>query len=364
MHISKESLEYALRALRREVLEFRFEYPLYLDALAGPRGSLHYYLYSEQLEWSILRMDPTGVPMARTRLMGTFYKPAYLSWWGPIKLGHFLRHNDESSRDAFLRQVNWLESHAVMRSDGSVVWMNNYDCLHGDTLLRAPWISAYDQGLAISALVRGYRLTKRPHLLELLRGASQIFSLPVCEGGVKVPLSDGCLYSELPGEKVPGIQDGFMTALLALYDLFVETGDPIVKTLFDEGVAGLKAMLPTWDYRERWSWYGSRAYLCPPQYHCLNRLLLETLNRLTGDILLAAYADKWNMENLSGAARAEIYLMFLFSKNLCRLRNRTWQLTPAKIQGLASQQGSRKIPGRDVPATNSVPVPQYSTRRA
>jgi hypothetical protein len=41
-----------------------------------------------------------------------------------------------------------------VRADGSVVWPNNFDCLQGKTFLKAPWISAYDQGLVISALVR------------------------------------------------------------------------------------------------------------------------------------------------------------------------------------------------------------------
>src|SRR5271157_2424684 len=170
---SIESLGYAMRALSREVLQFRFDYPLDIDPLAGPKDSLHYYLYSEKLSWSVMSMDASGIPRARNRLTGVVYKPAYISWWGLVNLGHFLRHGDEASRDAFLKQVDWLESHAVVHDDGSVVWFNDYDCLQGKTFLKAPWVSAYDQGLAISALVRGYRLTKRPQLLELLRGASQ-----------------------------------------------------------------------------------------------------------------------------------------------------------------------------------------------
>jgi hypothetical protein len=39
---SFESLGYALRALRREVLQFRFDYPLDIDLDAGPKDSLRY----------------------------------------------------------------------------------------------------------------------------------------------------------------------------------------------------------------------------------------------------------------------------------------------------------------------------------
>lgn len=338
------SLAWALRAMQREVLQFSFQYPLDIDTAAGPKESLHYYLYSEKLSWSIMSMDPTGVPRARIRLAGTVYKPAYIAWWGLVNLGHHLRHHDAASLEAFLKQVDWLEAHAAVRADGAVVWFNNHHCMQGKLLLKAPWVSAYDQGLVISALVRGYRLTKRPHLLELVGRASRIFAVNVRDGGVRVSLTTGALYSELPGQAIPGIQDGFMTSLLGLYDLFVETEDATVKKLFDDGVAGLMAMLPAWDYRRRWSWYGCHAYLCPPSYHCLNRLLLEVLFRLTGHAVLAEYAEAWKADRLSALARAEIFLMFLLTKNGCRLRNRTWRFNKAKIHALASGNAEPWVP--------------------
>jgi hypothetical protein len=336
---SFESLRYAFRALRREILSFRFDYPLDIDPEAGPKESLRYYLYSEKLTWSVMSMDPTGVPRARNRLTEVVYKPAYIAWWGLVNLGHFLRHHDEPSRVAFLKQVDWLEANAVIRSDGSVVWPNNFDCLQAKTLLKAPWISAYDQGLVISALVRGYRITHRPRLLELLQGATRIFELNVQDGGVREPLptGSGVLYSELPGQSIPGILDGFMSSLLGLYDLFVETSNPAIEKLFRDGIEGLKTMLPTWDYRGRWSWYASREYLCPPAYHWLNRVLLEVLGRLSAEPILTEYAEAWKIENLSALGRAEIFLSFLVTKNACRVRNRTWRLSRAKVKAFAAR---------------------------
>jgi len=358
-----ETLGYAWRALRRELFEFHFTYPLEIDPAAGPKDSLHYYTYSEKLSWSIMRMDPNGVPRVRNRLTGTVYKPAYIAWWGLINLGHHLRHHDEPSRENFLKQVDWLEANAVSRADGAVVWHNNWDILHGPTLLRAPWISSYDQGLAISALVRGYRLTKRPGLLELLRGASHVFTLECDQGGVRNGLPTGALYSELPGQPLPGIQDGFMTSLLGLYDLYVETGDPVVKTLFDNGIAGLKASMPVWDYRKKWSWYGARGYLCTPSYHWLNLLLLQVLGRLTGESVFAEYANLWHPERLSMLGRAEIYTFFQVTKNAARIRNRTWRLNRARVRALAREEA--RLPIREeVPTEAVVAVPQYEGKRA
>jgi D-glucuronyl C5-epimerase C-terminus len=328
------SLKYALGALRREVLEFRFSYPLDIVPQAGPKESLHYYLYSDKLSWSVMSMDPTGVPRARGRLYGEVYKPAYIAWWGLVNLGHYLQRNDTAGREIFLRQVDWLELHATTGPNGSVVWLNPYDYLEGDTLRTAPWISAYDQGMVISALVRGYRMTKRPKLMELLRGAHRIFEVDTRAGGVRTPAPGGATYAEIPGAPAPGILDGFLTSLLGLYDLSVETGDAQVERLFREGVQGLTALLPTWDYRQKWSWYATRAYLCPPAYHILNSSLLNVVARLSGEPALATLADRWSPEHLSRVDRVEIYLAFLLTKNWCRLRHRTWRQTQGRVHKL------------------------------
>jgi D-glucuronyl C5-epimerase C-terminus len=270
--------------------------------------------------------------------MGEVYKPAYIAWWGLVNLGHFLRHGDEPSRDIFLNQVNWLESHAVMRTDGALVWTNRFDCIQGTTFLKAPWVSAYDQGLAISTLVRGYRLTQNRHLLDLLQRVSRIFELDVSEGGVRVPFGSQCLFMELPGGPAPGILDGFMTSLFGLYDLFVETGQPCVERLFAEGIEGLKYALPQWNYRNKWSWYGARAYLCPPAYHCLNRPLLSVLSPLASEPDLARLADCWNPSHLSALERGEIYTKFLLTKNACRLKHRTWLQTTSSAATIAPEK--------------------------
>ena len=319
------SLQCALGALYQEILGFRFNYPLDVVEEAGPKGSLEYYLYSDRLSWSVMRMDTAGVPRVRGRLYGEVYKPGYIAWWGLVNLGHYLRNNVESSRETFLRQVDWLEGHAEMGPAGSVTWPNRYHSLEGHTPLKAPWVSSHDQGLAISALVRGYRLTRKPQLLDLLRGAHVIYRVETRHGGLRAPVKGGAIYVERPGTPVPGILDGFLTSLLGLHDLWIETGNPEVESLFREGLLGLKGMLPLWDYRNKWSWYATRAYLCPPTYHVLNRNLISVLAKITGDAALSTCADQWNPDHLSWIDRLEIYLGFLMTKNRCRLRVRTWR---------------------------------------
>ena len=332
-----EALRLALSALRKEIWDFEFRYPLDIDLEAGPPESLHYYLYSEKLSWSVMVSDSSGVPRVRHRLYGEAYAPGYVAWWGLVHLGHFLRHGDEGSRETFLRQVDWLEKSATVRQDGTVVWSNPFHLLEGATLLRAPWLAADTQGMVISALVRAHRLTKRSRLLELLRGSSRIFELTLEDGGVRIPLTRGALYTEKPGTPVPVILDGFQTALLGLYDLAMETKDSRVEELFRDGIEGLKLMLPQWNYRGKWSWYGARAYLCPPAYHKLNCLQMMTLARLTLDETLAHRAQSWRMERLSWADRAEIYIAFLLTKNSNRIKHRTWRQNRRMVQEMTSR---------------------------
>ena len=323
-----DAVKCAMRALKKEIFGFSFDYPLYTVPESFEKNSLHYYLYSDALSWEALRLDSNGIPKAWYRVTGAVYWPAYIAWYGLVQLGHYLRRGGDENLGSFLKQVSWLEGNAVLRSDGAVVWPMNFDYPNGAVLLKAPWISAHAQGLVISALVRAWRLTKRRELLELLKKSAKIFELDVKDSGVRVSMDGHTLYTEVPGGPVPGIIDGFMTSLVGLYDLYIETREPVVGRLFDEGLAGLKYALPRWDYRNKWSWY-SCAYLSPPAYHNLNCLLLQVLATLSEQPVLAEYARRWSPGQLSALDRTEIYLGFVLTKNANRLRHRTWR------QGLA-----------------------------
>lgn len=314
----------AFRALKQEIIGFNFYYPLEVDPAAGPRDSLHYYFYSDRLSWDTMRLDAAGIPRAWLRVTGINYWPGFIAWYGLVQLGHYLRGKGEQHLNTFLKQLDWLEEHAVQREDGAVVWTMDFDYPENGVLLRAPWVSAHAQGFVISALVRGWRVTKRPHLLELLRRSADIFDRDVIDDGIRERVNGNTFYTEVPGGDVPGIFDGFLTSLLGLYDLYVETEDKTVGRLLRDGTKGLKELLSSWNYRDKWSWYGCREYLSPPAYHCLNRILLSIVGRVNEDRDLTHLAQQWDPANLSRMERAEIYLSFLLTKNYARLRHRTW----------------------------------------
>lgn len=313
-----EALWWAARAIRTELWGFRFDYPIEPVPDAAARGSLHYHIYSERLFFDAMEIDVEGVPVHRSRTFGKAYNPAYVAWYGLMRLERALRAADPTGRAAFETQVTWLADHAVRRDDGAVVWPLGFDWIEGTCELKAPWVSAMAQGLAMSALVRGYRLTGDAHLLQLARAACLVFEADVADGGVRMVEGGHVLYEEYPGFPPPRVLDGFLFSLLGLSDVFTETGDTRVFRLFADGVDGLANALPFWNYRDKWSWYGSHGYLCPPQYNQLNCALLSSLARLSGRSSLQDWARRWNPTRLTALDRVEVFLVFLMTKNRSR----------------------------------------------
>jgi hypothetical protein len=317
-----ERLWWAARALHRELVGFRFDFPVTIVPGAGSRTSLHYYVYSERLFFDAMTLDPDGIPQQRFRTFGPVRNPAYVAWYGLASLERSLAHGDGAGERAFLRQVEWLVAQAVRREDESVVWPYRFDWWEGRCFLKAPWICAMAQGLAISALVRGYRLTGRRELLDLSRAATRVFEKNVEEGGVRTLENGHVLFEEYPGYPLPRVLDGFLFSLLGLHDLAVESGEPRILQLFSDGIDGLVHTLPFWDYRGKWSWYGAHGYLCPPHYNRLNCALLLVLARLSGQSVLSRYGGAWDPARLSPRDRVEVFGVFALTKNLARLRLR------------------------------------------
>ena len=316
------TLWWGARAFWLEALGFRFTYPIESVPEAFSGSSLYYYIFSRELFFDMMELDSDGVPCHRTRTLKRFYNPAYIAWYGLMKLADSLR-TGAVAPEAFAIQIRWLVDRAVTRADGSVVWYFPVDFQEGKTSLKAPWISAMIQGLAISALVRAFRLNPDPALLDLCRGALKVYQRDVTEGGLRTAENGVVLYEEYPAYPLPRVLDGFLFSLLGLYDLWAEREDALAKDLFDQGVSGLVQQIEYWNYKDKWSWYGPRGYLAPPHYHTLNRLLVGVLARLSGEATLLRYAKMWDPARLHWLDRAQLFGAFFGTKQWRRIR-RVW----------------------------------------
>jgi len=314
------TLAWALRAARREFLEYRFDYPVETVEKAAVPGSLHYYVSSERLWLDNLETDGDGVAMKFYRVHGRQYNPLFVAWWALVNLHRHLDRPNESHRQAFVRQVQWLKSQAVTRPDGSIVWPCYFDWQEGRCRMRSPWISAMYQGVVISTLIRAYRMSGDRQLLTLCERGARVFEKTVEAGGVRTIESGKVLYEEYPGYPLPRVLDGFLFSLLGLYDLHTETRDAHWLELFNEGVSGLVTNIGLWDYRNKWSWYGSHGYLCPPHYHKLNYLLLRVVGDLAGEKSLTRRSALWDGRTKGLLEKIEIYTMYVITQNAARIR--------------------------------------------
>lgn len=313
-------LPWALAAMGNELFRFRFAFPIDLVDDAVRPGTHRYYVHSEALFSDHLRCDGAGVVVNAYRAQGPQYNPAFIAWFAFTSLERYSRSLEPTHLESFHAQVRWLRENAVARPDGTTVWQYGFDWQEGRCLMKAPWISAMSQGLGISALVRAFRLTRDAGLLSLCERSARVFERSIEEGGVRTREGGRVLYEEYPGYPLPRVLDGFLFSLLGLYDLGQELQGGGIRRLFEEGIDGLKSRLADWDYRGKWSWYGTHGYLCPPHYHRLNGTLIQVLGRLTGDPLLMRYGETWARRRLSYLDKAEIFALFAVTKNLARLR--------------------------------------------
>jgi heparosan-N-sulfate-glucuronate 5-epimerase len=269
----------------------------------NPETRLQYYLHSDTLfgipfkgKGQSGHYDAQGIPVFHYKWEGVQYNPAYVAWWGLANL-------NTGDHASFLKSIDWLHRRSVERGNG-VVWEYRFDWVEGKAFLQAPWISAMSQGLAISALVRSWRLFGRERDLHLAGRASEAFRTAIEEGGVQ-DRSEGLMFlEEYPARPFPRILDGFCFALLGLHDLAEEFGaNPGYARLFESGLDTLEASLPAWDFQRVWSWYGRQGFLCTNQYHGLNRAMLLVLHTLSGREAFHRYYTCWDPDRRSALTR-------------------------------------------------------------
>jgi hypothetical protein len=310
----------ALRAIADEIFGFRFDWPARARPEAAQPRALVYHLEAPNLFSGGMVLDEAGVPYQVSRTFRS-YNPAYVSLFGLRALDEAVATGDAVGRDVFRRQIGWLRARVVHRADGAATWPYDFDWREDRCQLRAPWISAMAQGLAISALVRSHRLDGDAGDLTLARAAAIPFDLDLDAGGVRDPVGEVAVFEEYAARPSTRVLDGFLFSLLGLLDLALETEDTAVARRFREGVSGLERELPLWD-DGCWSWYGRGLYLAPPHYHAINRELLRAVGLACRSSRLIATAERWDSSAFGFTTRVSVYVRFVTGKQWSRMRDR------------------------------------------
>jgi hypothetical protein len=163
---------------------------------------------------------------------------------------------------------------------GGVVW-EYYFAFGGG---RPPWVSGLSQGTGIQSIARvAQREGREEEVLPIAKQALGVFRTQTPEG-VRVPAPDGAeyaLYSFAPNLHVI---NGFVQAVVGLYDLGRITGDPEARALYEEGERVARRELPTFD-TGAWSLYsrGDVQRESDLSYHQLLRSFLRSMCTRTDD---------------------------------------------------------------------------------
>ena len=191
-----------------------------------------------------------------------------------------------------LRMAHLLDELLALRVEraGAVTWEYMFDYAGG----RAPWVSAMAQGTALQALARAsLRLGRQAEVVPIAQQGLRLFEVDAPEG---VRVADGAdahylLYSFRPGLKV---LNGFLQALIGLYDFAALTGDERARALYATGEAAAQREVPAYD-TGAWSLYSRGAVRRESDlgYHTLVRDFLGGLCRRTGTAVYCATRDRF-----------------------------------------------------------------------
>ncbi|NXQ33365.1 GLCE epimerase, partial [Alaudala cheleensis] len=212
---------------------------------------------------------------------------------------------------AFFAASRWLLRHQDERGGWPIMVTRKLG--EGFKSLEPGWYSAMAQGQAMSTLVRAYQLTKEPAFLGAALRATAPFRLPAEQGGVKATfMGRHEWYEEYPTSPSSFVLNGFMYALIGLYDLKETAGDRLgeeARRLYERGMASLKAMLPLFDtgsgsvYDLRHFMLGTAPNLARWDYHTTHINQLQLLGSVDDAPLFRDFVKRWKSYLRGGRAK-------------------------------------------------------------
>lgn len=190
------------------------------------------------------RVSFAGSSIVWASYPGSGIQPQWLGTFGKANALWASRTHDPQLR-ALLDEATALAGPRA----GGIAW-ESYFSFSG---ARPVWVSALTQGTAIQALSRAGVRLQEPTYFEAARAATGIFSVAP-PTGVRVALPRGAFYVIYSTNPKLRVINGFIQALVGLFDFAKFANDDAGRALFADGDAGAQAVLPSYD-TGAWSLY-------------------------------------------------------------------------------------------------------------
>lgn len=269
----------------------------------GDYNSFGDYLSYGGKYWGDAKFDSDHVPLLR---LGRDYE------YNPVLTANYALsmydrglQGDKNASSRFLKATGRLL--ALQDKQGAFRYQYRWKYYLSGKDFQPGWVSGMAQGVGLSVLARAYHLTGDPRYLAAGNKALDFLLVPVAQGGTTDSLADldpalgsYLFYDEFPATPSGYTLNGFMVAVLGLYDWSQLPGDHQAKAAhyFQEGIRTLKRILPYYDlggfttYDLGHITYHSRPKLAA-EYHAVHIELLWALADLTHDPELRHYQDLW-----------------------------------------------------------------------
>ena len=242
--------------------------------------------------------DAAGVPLLDYRgTIGRQHNPIAIAQYGLACFNRYRQTGETRWRTPFLTTADWLAANLRPNAHGVPVWMHDFDWPYRETLV-APWYSGLAQGQGVSLLVRAATDTGREPYARAAHAAFEALTRDVSAGGVLATDAAGRLWIEEYIVSPPShILNGFIWGLWGVVDFARWSGSADAQRLGERLVSTIEHALPEYD-TGFWSLYelpaaGGPAMLASPYYHRLHIVQLRVLERMTGNPVFAAVADRW-----------------------------------------------------------------------
>jgi heparosan-N-sulfate-glucuronate 5-epimerase len=269
-------------------------------------AALRSWAYPVSLEFTLERetrffspKDAAGLPLRVYKSVGRQYNPTRIAGYGLAHFNRYLATSRSESREIFMKAADWFAA----AGDGR--WSYNFDW----NALKAPWISCMAQGQGISVLARAYHLTGEAKYLERSRMALTPLRRPLSMGGVRSRLDDASEFlEEYPSSAPVHVLNGFLFALIGIYDLMRLEPASGRSAGFEELVQSLESNIGKWDLGY-WSAYDVSTGALGVRnattmaYHRLHITQLRFLGTVLNRAVLRDTADRWEARSKSVAHR-------------------------------------------------------------
>lgn len=296
----------------------------------------YYFLFEDnpdKLNKLISGFDQNGIPINKAYVdvenPKTHYYPISIGQYGLALFNKYIRTNDKTTREHFLRIADWFLENRIEETKLGTYWLTNVP--KPEYKIESAWKSAFTQSRAISILLRAWQMTSDDKYFDAAESSLTIFSFDIKDGGVTVKSDFGNIYEEYVASEPTMVLDGHIFSLFGLFDFIRATKIDYVKSnefairLFNEGINGLKKLLPKYDlgFWVRFNLCEMKHYPkidpCTIGYLKLITLQLTVLHKITGDDVFDNYSNKFkNYLNFQNILRM-LFIKYKALKKLNRL---------------------------------------------